>query len=113
MRPFCKVCGKNPRAVAYYRNGVRYYRSRCRVCIRLSRGLAAPVPRWQGAGYKKKMICDLCGFKARYSSQITVFHCDGNQNNNQLINLRSVCLNCVETVKRKNEHWVQGDLQPD
>lgn len=55
----------------------------------------------------------MCGFKSKYSSQITVFHIDGNLNNCELVNLRSVCLNCVEDVKRRLFTWRPGDLEAD
>ena len=113
IRPFCKVCGKNPRAAAYYRNEKRYYRSRCEACIKRDRKEIPPVPRWKLNGYVKKATCDLCGFKCKYNTQITVFHIDGNLNNCELINLRSICLNCVEVVKRKMFTWRPGDLEVD
>lgn len=112
-RPLCKVCGKNPRAPAYYRNDKRYFRSRCSGCISRGRNLRPATPRWQNDGYKKKVACDLCGFKARYTSQLTVHHIDGNLNNSAMINLRTVCLNCVEVVKRNNTTWRPGDIEVD
>lgn len=112
-RPFCKVCNKNYRAPAYYRNGKRYYRSRCTSCISKDKQLKIPEPKWKEKGYKKKTACDLCGFKSSYPSQIVVYHIDGNLNNCELINLRSICLCCVETVKRKHLTWKPGDILPD
>ena len=70
-------------------------------------------PKWQGKGYKKKPTCDLCGFKSIFPSQITVFHIDGNLENATLTNLRSICLNCVEVVKRREVTWRRGDLEVD
>ncbi len=75
--------------------------------------MPVPEPRWKRAGYKKKATCDLCGFRAEYGSQIMVYHIDGNLNNNDLFNLRSICLCCVETVKRRYLTWRPGDLQVD
>lgn len=72
-----------------------------------------PNPRWQSDGYKKKIACDLCGFKARYTNQLVVHHIDGNLNNSALINLRTVCLNCVEVVRRNNTTWRVGDIEVD
>jgi hypothetical protein len=112
-RPYCKVCGKNPRAAAYYRNNKRYYRSRCERCIKNNKLLPTPKPRWSTKGYTKKKICDICGFKSKYQSQIVVYHIDGNLNNCELINLRSICLNCVEVVTRRNTLWRRGDLVAD
>ena len=108
-RPLCKVCNKLPRAAAYYRNDKRYYRSRCESCIRRNKQLTVAEPRWKSRGYKKKNHCDICNFKSRYVTQILVHHIDGNLNNCELINLRSVCLNCMEVVKRTTT-WKMGDL---
>jgi hypothetical protein len=59
------------------------------------------------------MQCDFCGFKARYSAQILVYHVDGDLNNVALKNLKSICKNCVEVVSRSDLPWRQGDLEPD
>lgn len=112
-RPICKVCNKNSRAPAYYRNGKRYYRSKCSTCISKKRNIKIPEPKWKLKGYKKKTTCDLCGFKSLYSSQIVVFHIDGNLNNCELINLRSICLCCIEVVKRKHFTWRLSDIEVD
>lgn len=112
-RPICKVCNKNPRAPAYYRAGKRYYRSRCSLCIAKGKNLRPPEPRWKVKGYKKKATCDICGFKSQYSSQIVVYHIDGDLNNCDLINLRSICLCCVEAIKRKHFTWRPGDIELD
>jgi hypothetical protein len=50
---------------------------------------------------------------ARYSSQLLVYHVDGNLNNNELLNLKTICLNCSEEVKRLERPWGAGDLEPD
>ncbi len=113
IRPICPVCNKNPRAPAYYRNSKRYYRSRCSQCIAKNKQAKPPSPKWRNNGYKKKTTCDLCGFKSTYTSQIVVYHIDGNLNNVELYNLRSICLCCVEIVKRKNTIWRPGDIEPD
>ena len=113
MRPICKVCNKNPRAPAYYRNNKRYYRSRCSSCIRSDRNIKPQEPLWKINGYKKKPTCDLCGFRSTYSSQIVVYHIDGNLKNCNLINLRSICLCCVEVVKRRHITWRIGNLEVD
>lgn len=59
------------------------------------------------------MACDNCGFKAVYSTQLTVFHIDGDLNNAKHSNLRTICLNCVEIIKRKEITWKRGDLTVD
>jgi hypothetical protein len=44
---------------------------------------------------------------------MTVFHIDGDLNNVMFSNLRTICLNCVEVVKRKEVTWKRGDLTVD
>jgi hypothetical protein len=69
------------------------------------------TPSWEKAGYKKKTTCDLCGFKALYLTQMLVYHIDGNLQNTSFNNLRTICLNCVEVIKRKEVNWKRGDLK--
>jgi hypothetical protein len=90
-----------------------HYRSRCEFCIKKGRKVKPPEPRWKTAGYKKKPTCDRCGFRAKYAAQLLVYHVDGNMKNTALTNLRTICLNCVEEVKRMDLPWAQGDLQVD
>lgn len=113
MRPLCKACGKNLAAVNGWHNDKIYYRSRCSVCIRKKKALPTQVPRWKAAGYKKKMQCDRCGFRARYASQLTVYHVDGNLNNVELRNLKTICLNCAVEITRSDLPWRPGDLEAD
>ena len=62
---------------------------------------------------KKKSQCDRCGFRARFTSQLLVYHVDGDLNNTALRNLRTVCRNCVEEIARTEITWRAGDLEPD
>ena len=112
-RPICNECNKNYCAVNYIRNGKTYYRSICDGCGKNKPKKKAQVHSWEKAGYKKKPVCDLCGFKSLYPSQMTVFHIDGNLTNVLLSNLRTICLNCIEVVKRKEVTWKRGDLRVD
>jgi hypothetical protein len=109
----CNNCNKNYCAINYHRKGKTYYRSICDDCGRKKSKTKPKVPGWQTAGYKKKPTCDLCGFKGIFTSQLTVFHIDGSLENTNFTNLRSICLNCVEVVKRKEVTWKRGDLQVD
>ena len=112
-RPICPECNKNYCAVNYKRNEVTHYRSRCDECGRKKKKLKPRKNNWAKSGYKKKATCDLCGFKSLFTSQITVFHIDGDLENTMQSNLRSICLNCVEVVKKKEVNWRRGDLQVD
>jgi hypothetical protein len=113
MRPICLACNQRPRAVAYRRNDQIQYRRLCEYCIKRKRKIKQPEPRWKTAGYKKKNVCDLCSFKAKYSAQLLVYHVDGNMNNNSTRNLKTICLNCVVDIKRNDLPWLPGELEPD
>lgn len=113
MRPVCLACNQRPRAVAYYRNDQIQYRRLCEYCIKRKRKIKPPEPKWRTAGYKKKTICDRCGFKAKYAAQLLVYHVDGNMNNSNTRNLKTICLNCVVDIKRADLPWMPGDLEPD
>jgi len=113
LRPICNTCGKNHCAVNYIREGVTHYRSGCDECGRKKKKLKPRKANWTKSGYKKKITCDLCGFKSLFPSQMTVYHIDGNLENITLINLRTVCLCCIEVVKRKEITWRRGDLEVD
>ena len=113
QRPVCPACNQRLCAVNYHRDGVPHYRTRCDHCIKKQRRVKPPVARWQSSGYKKKATCDLCGFKSLFPTQMTVYHIDGNLENIALTNLRTVCLCCIEVVKRKEITWRRGDLEVD
>lgn len=112
-RPICNACNKNYCAINYKRNDITHYRSICDGCGKIKTKKRPRVYNWEKAGYKKKPTCDLCGFRSTFLTQITVFHIDGNLENTMLSNLRSICLNCVEVVKKKEVTWKRGDLQVD
>lgn len=113
QRPMCKKCNKNHAAINYKREGVTHYRSICDECGRKKQKQKPHKANWTKSGYKKKAACDLCGFKSLFVTQITVFHVDGNLDHNEQTNLRSICLNCVEVVKKKEITWRRGDLEID
>jgi len=48
-----------------------------------------------------------------FPTQLTVFHIDGDLDNCKLTNLRTICLNCIEVVKKKDVTWKRGDLEVD
>jgi hypothetical protein len=113
MRPMCNVCNQRMVAINYRKDDVVHYRSRCDRCIKQKKKIRPPEALWKKAGYKKKPTCDRCGFKAKYAAQLLVYHVDGNLNNTGLRNLKTICLNCVEEVKRADLPWRAGDLEPD
>lgn len=112
-RPKCSACNQRLCSVNYIRNSVTHYRSRCDSCIKKSQRIKPPKARWLQSGYKKKSSCDLCGFRAKYTIQLLVFHMDGNLNNSSLRNLKTVCQNCAIEIKKSDASWQPGDLEPD
>ena len=112
-RPVCPACNQRFCAINCYRDDKVYYRSKCEYCIKRNRQIKVPDPRWKASGYKKKTTCDRCGFRSKYAAQLMVYHVDGNLNNTGLRNLKTICLNCVEEVRRADLPWRPGDLKED
>lgn len=112
-RPLCKSCNKNHAAVNYVKNGIRHYRKLCDECGRKKKKLKPRTANWEKSGYKKKSSCDNCGFKSIYPTQMIVYHIDGCLENTDKSNLRTICLNCTEVIKKKEINWKRGDLQID
>ena len=53
----------------------------------------------------KKTYCEICGFIAVHSVQLDVDHIDGNHNNNDALNLQTLCANCHRLKTQTNsEH---------
>jgi len=69
--------------------------------------------RWFLSGYRKKVRCELCGFKAVHESQMDVFHVDGNKNNTSVYNLKTICSNCQRLKSTQELGWSIGDLEVD
>jgi hypothetical protein len=112
-RPLCKACLSKPAAINYRKGEEVHFRSRCDSCIRKKRGLKPYRPKWMEQNYKKKPHCEKCGFKAKLKEQLFVYYIDGNFNNNNALNLKTICANCQYEVAREGLGWRQGDLVPD
>jgi hypothetical protein len=113
IRPICQICNQRATAIAYHRNEKIYYRSTCGQCLKKSQHKRVPKTRWQLNGYKKKAVCERCGFRAKFSAQLQVYHVDGNLHNTSVNNLKTVCLNCTVEIKKSDLPWRPGDLVPD
>lgn len=96
----CSTCKKHHVAVNYTRNNKTYYRKICYYCIKKkkqSKNQAAQL--LKRSGYKKKTICDRCGFVAKTPEQIKIHFRDRNELNTSSTNIRSYCFNCIIEVK--------------
>ena len=111
-RPLCTICHGNPAAINYYSGDKIRYRKLCSSCSRKGKRTRV-LPGWVKAGYKKKTVCDRCGFKAKSINQIFVFHIDGNLKNNDWSNLRSVCANCRIDITNTKTTWRESPLVAD
>jgi hypothetical protein len=112
-RPLCLSCNQRFRAVNCHKNGKIYYRKQCDYCLKRRKRLPVPVPRWAKTGYVKKPACDRCGFRGRHARQLLVYHIDGNMNNSNYKNLKTVCQNCAIDIAKLDLPWQAGDLEPD
>lgn len=110
MRKICKNCGQREVAINYYKNGKAYYRSICDHCGKKRNLSFFP---WERAGYKKKNICDRCGFHSNHQEQFNVFHIDGDLLNCRHLNLKTICANCQRILNKEKIIWRRGDLVPD
>lgn len=110
MRPLCQTCGEKPCAINYYKNKKAFYRKDCDTCARGSR---PKKTKWQQSGYRKKELCEKCGYTSKYPEQFNVFHVDGNLNNCRPANLKTICANCARILQREGVRWKQGDLISD
>lgn len=110
IRNLCKNCQQRPVAINYYKNNKPFFRSKCDHCARQRKDKA---PLWQRSGYKKKSICDKCGYSSKYTEQFNVFYVDGNPTNCRYTNLKTVCANCQRILHKFKLPWKQGDLTPD
>jgi len=111
----CGSCGIRPAAINYKdKSGKRHYRLRCDACDRTKRKLAPKPTTWQKAGYKKKMVCEICEFKAKYAEQMIVVYVDGNLKNGNWNNLKTVCSNCHISIMKTGTRWTTDTgLKPD
>jgi len=112
QRPLCIQCQGNPAAVNYKLGAKTYYRKICASCARKGRRVKE-MPGWTKSGYKKKLACERCNFKAKTANQIFVFYLDGNLKNNNWINLRSVCANCRIELNSSKTTWRESPLVAD
>ena len=112
-RKLCPKCNQYPVAVNYIRNEKIYYRGLCGYCSKKGKKVKHQPPQWYRSGYRKKPTCDRCGFKAEADAQLLVYHVDGDLNNNDRLNLKTVCLNCRPMITKSRLPWKPAEVVPD
>lgn len=112
-KKLCPVCKFYHVAVNYHRHGKVYYRAMCTSCIHKGKKIKPEAPNWYKSGYRKTEKCDKCGFKFKFSGQANVYYTDGNENNANWSNLKTICLNCQVEIKNITTSWIPGKIIPD
>jgi len=110
MRKLCRKCNFRPVAINYKKENRIYYRSQCDHC---SKNRKDGTPLWQRAGYKKKNLCEKCGFQSKFDQQFFVIFLDGNLTNCRFPNLKTVCSNCLQIIDREKPKWRTNNIVPD
>jgi hypothetical protein len=104
-RPLCPTCFERPVAVNYLTENGPRYRGVCDACARKGKKLKPVPPQWFKRGYRKHSQCEQCGFTFRLQEQSLVYHVDGNLNNCDHNNLKTVCLNCRVAINKGRLSW--------
>lgn len=101
----CTVCSK--KRVTYHKHkSTIYYDKTCADCRRKQKyGPLATRVNYKYITYKKSS-CERCGFIPEHSCQLDVDHIDGNRNNNNPSNLKTLCANCHRIKTYENKDYV-------
>lgn len=112
-RPLCPTCFERPVAVNYLTEDSVHYRGVCDACARKGKKLKPIPPQWFKRGYRKKPQCESCGFTFKFPDQSLVYHVDGNLNNCDQNNLKTVCLNCRVVISKGRMGWKPAKVVQD
>lgn len=105
----CIVCNKNKQQSSGScdkgkNKGKKIYKNTCTSCslkknivrtnkVRLRNKTRMKLRKYPWAEHKKD-YCENCGFIALHSCQLDIDHIDGNHNNNDSSNYKTLCANC-------------------
>jgi 5-methylcytosine-specific restriction endonuclease McrA len=95
----CAVCGVGVRVKKSYQkreNQKQHYR-----CYR--KYLVTKISIERPWDFHRKDYCERCGFLPEHDCQLTVDHIDGNKNNNEVSNYRTLCANCHNLKSFQNK----------
>lgn len=96
-------------------------KGQCSICGPVSIHFAGVTPNgvdrwkcWTKIKYKRrpwlhhrKEACERCGFIPEHPSQLDIDHMDGNRDNNDPLNLRTLCANCHRLKTFLNQDWIK------
>lgn len=106
MDAICKVCGPVKIKPRYRltKSGKMMYR-----CRKKWMQYEKKRPNRRGFPYRKykKDYCESCGFIPQYQVQLDVDHKDGNNKNNSVDNLQTLCANCHRLKTFINKDYIK------
>jgi len=105
IQGICVICDKNKQTKRGIdpKTGNPIYRNVCSSCFRRSKGI--PIGRKKLTHQFRKTICEACGFIPIHICQLDVDHIDGNHDNNNSDNFRTLCANCHRLKTFLNKDW--------
>lgn len=112
IRGICVICNKNPQKKVSSKNK---YRAICSSCDdKLYSKTRRTRERGSSKNYKnhKKLFCEFCGFIAVHKCQLDVDHIDGNHENNDPLNLQTLCANCHRLKTYVNSDGIFKNKSP-
>lgn len=111
----CEECKKEwTKKVGYYKDGTPRYNNICDSCRwKRAKGELKIKPRIKTYKPYKYMVkkdkCWNCGFIPLHSIQLEIDHIDGNNKNNDIINLQVLCCNCHRLKTLLNREFLVKD----
>ena len=100
MRPGCRICGKPVMAKGWSKNGKRKWESLCATCYEKKKRFGT-----EGVLHIILDKCEHCGFIPVNFCQMDIDHIDGDEHNNDRLNLRVLCANCHRLKTFQNRDW--------
>jgi hypothetical protein len=99
VRGLCVLCGLHPQKSRVNVGGETKYKTLCASCNK-----KRCEPGGSGRPYRKFVDseCHVCGFTSSHPCQFDIDHKDGNQENNALDNIWTLCANC-----HRLKTWIQ------